>query len=311
MCTLSKKFMEDLNDAGGILFTILTRVKNDHTLMLAIRENSINIYYRGGSIVKIDEQKPGHYLAHFDNKYNLSGKPIPHSPLTITSREDTQKWVDSLAFRKNIMDEYFVVHNKAEREFQQLIVRENNGSTISNESEYFITDIEFDERKLNARFDLLAIRWLSADRKVGTKCRVALMEMKYGDGALGGEAGITKHLRDIEAMILDRSRYESLLLTMVSQFHQLDQLGLLKYNKGTSNAGVSLDVNDKPEVIFILANHNPRSTKLRTLLDNAEITRYAQSPLFDLRFFVSSFAGYGLHANCMRTLDEFKYLLCD
>jgi hypothetical protein len=27
--------------------------------------------------------------------------------------------------------------------------------------------------------------------------------------------------------------------------------------------------------------------------------------LFDLRFFVGSFSGYGLRANCIRILDEF------
>ena len=92
-------------------------------------------------------------------------------------------------------------------------------------------------------------------------------------------------------MISDKSRFADLLLTMEAQFNQLDQLGLLKFNKGTSNAKVKLDVNEKPEVIFFLADHNPRSTKLRTILNDPEVEKYAQSQLFDLRFFVASFAG--------------------
>jgi hypothetical protein len=96
---------------------------------------------------------------------------------------------------------------------------------------------------------------------------------------------------------------------MESQFNQLDELGLLKFNKGTSNAKVKLNADEKPEVIFILANHNPRSPKLKTILSDPEIDKYAQSQLFDLKFYVASFAGYGLHAKCMLPLTEFRGLL--
>ena len=96
---------------------------------------------------------------------------------------------------------------------------------------------------------------------------------------------------------------------MESQFNQLDELGLLKFNKGTSNAKVKLNAGEKPEVIFIIANHNPRSPKLKEILSDPEINKYAQSQLFDLKFYVASFAGYGLHAKCMLPLVEFRKLL--
>ena len=132
--------------------------------------------------------------------------------------------------------------------------------------------------------------------------------MKYGDSALGGDAGILKHLEDMEGLISNTERYAELLETMESQFNQLDELGLLKFNKGTSNAKVKLDVDKRAEVIFIIANHNPRSSKLKTILSDPEINKFEQSKLFDLRFYVASFAGYGLHAKCMRTLAEFRDL---
>lgn len=205
------------------------------------------------------------------------------------------------------MNKYFSVHGKAEREFQQLVARENNFSSISNETEYFITDIEFSAPY--GRFDMLAVLWPANQRKDGGNCKAALIEVKYGDGALGGKAGLLEHLKDMNKLISDKTqRYASLLQTMESQFNQLDELGLLIFNKGTSNAKVKLDVDDTPEVIFILANHNPRSSKLKTILSYPEIDKYKQSKLFDLRFYVASFAGYGLHANCMRTLAEFRDL---
>lgn len=61
MRKLSVKFMGDLVNPDGVLYPILTRVRKDHTLMLAIRENFINIYYRGGNILNIKEHNKGFY----------------------------------------------------------------------------------------------------------------------------------------------------------------------------------------------------------------------------------------------------------
>ena len=273
MRKLSANFMDDLFNSDGALHPILDRVKKDHTLMLAIRDGYINIYYRGGNILNLKEQTKGFYQASFDDEYNKSRLHIPDSPTEIINRNDSQSWIDSFPNRKYIMDVFFSTHCKPEREFQQLIARENNNSTISNESEYFVSDIEVTEPY--ARFDIMAIRWLASQRKNGSNCKAALIEMKYGDKALGGNAGMLKHLKDMERLISNKDSYTNLLETMESQFNQLDELGLLEFNKGTSNAKVKLATNEKPEVIFILANHNPRSSKLKTILSDPEIDKYA------------------------------------
>lgn len=309
MRQLSDEFRDDLKNAEGVLHPILGRVKQDQTLMLAIRDNYINIYYRGGNILKVEEQGEGSYRSLFDDQYNKSGKSIPSLPGAIKSQDDAKTWVAAIPHLKELMDLYFSNNNKSEREFQQLVARENNFSSISNESEYFISDIEHAASKLGARFDMLAIRWLASKRKNGSNCRAALIEMKYGDDALGGSAGLLKHLEDIDNLIADESSYQGLLKSMEIQFDQLDQLGLLKFNRSSTDTKVKLDLKDKPEVIFLLANHNPRSTKLRTILDDPEIITYGQSEHFDLKFFVSSFAGYGLHADSMVSLQEFRQLL--
>lgn len=56
MRKLSNTFMNDLLNEGGVLHSILHRVKRDHTLMLSIRQDYINIYYRGGNLLKVEEQ---------------------------------------------------------------------------------------------------------------------------------------------------------------------------------------------------------------------------------------------------------------
>ena len=300
---LSRKFMNDLLQPEGSLHPILERVKKDHTLMLSIRDGYINVYYRGGNILRVTRCNDA-YQTYFDLQYGL-GQKIDSCEDIINNQADAEKLVTLLPDRKVIMDEYFAAKGKMEREFQQLVARENNYSSISNETEYFISDIEVTVPNL-ARFDIVAIRWPTKYRKYGSKCRPALIEMKYGDGSLKGDAGLLKHLEDMQAFILDREQYKDLLRTMQRQFNQLDELGLLNFNKGTSNAKVELNPADKPEVIFILANHNPRSSILKKIIRDPELEKYAQSKLFDLRFYIASFAGYGLHVDCMHTLAEFQ-----
>jgi hypothetical protein len=309
MRALSDTFMFDLQDQNGRLIPLLTHVRMDDSLMLAIRNNYINIYYRGGNIVRISEQPSGSYSAFFDVKYNKNNLPLPILPNRIHHQADIIQWVQSFGSLKNVMDGFFTLHPKPEREFQQLIARENNNSSISNESEYFITDIEINQSTLRARFDMVGVRWRTNERKNGNKCRLALMEMKYADAALGGKAGLTKHLQDIDAFFSNRESHMLLCQTIESQFNQLDALGLLKYKHSKRTTSVQLNMDDKPEVIFILANHNPRSTKLSAFINDPAMDSYANSPLFDLRFFVASFAGYGLHADCMVPLEKFRELV--
>jgi hypothetical protein len=304
---LTEKFMSDLVKPDGKLHPILEKVNKDHSLMLAIRDGYFNIYYRGGNILKVSSYGD-YYETFFDIQYAKSGQFIADPKVAIRNQADAQKLVLCLSERKTVMDEYFAGGSKTtEREFQQLVARENNNSSISNESEYFITDIEVTVPHL-ARFDITAIRWLANQRKKGTACRAALIEMKYGDGALANDAGLLKHLKDMDRFLSDKKQYADLLQTMETQFNQLDKLGLLNYNKGTSKAKVTLNPENKPEVIFILANHNPRSPKLKKILSSPNLSKFESSANFDLRLFVSTFAGYGLHAKCMRSLAEFRNL---
>jgi hypothetical protein len=302
MRELSASFMNNLLSPDGMLYPIIIKVKKDQTLMLAIRDNFINIYYRGGSILELREKKNGFYQTFFDPLYNKSGQEIPKLPPSITNQDDAEKWVVSLPNLKNIMDESRSIYDKSEREFQQLVARENNYSTISNESEYFISDIEVSES--GARFDMVAIRWLAKDRRRGNICRPAFIEMKYGDNAITGKSGLLKHLQDMDTLIANKEKYNNLIRAIEKQFNQLDQLGLVKFNKGQKFDKISF-TDEKPEVIFILANHNPRGTGLLEILNAPEISAFSESQNFDLRFFVAHFAGYSLQSKYMLTLPKF------
>lgn len=306
---LSDSFINDLNEGQGLLHPILKRVKQDNTLMLSIRDGYVNIYYCGGNLLRLESKSNGVYNAFFDQKYNKDSSQLPELPSVVRDPKDVQLWVEAFPTLKQTMDISFSMNNKPEREFQQLIARENNCSSISGETEYFITDIEFSDPSIPARFDLLAVKWLAAERKNGRNCKPVLIEMKYGDDALSGNAGLIKHLQDIDKLLTDTERYSSLLKTMNSQFSQLDALELLKFKHPADGCQVNLTTESNPEVLFVLANHNPRSTKLKQILDDPVFIKYAQSSRFDLKFFVAKFAGYGFHEDCMISLAEFRQLL--
>lgn len=301
---ITPQFMGALMD--GVLNPILKRVQMDETLFLALRGGYINIYYRGGNLIKITEQV-GSFLGDFDSNYicsdnvDLKAKIDELRKIKLDSK-GVKAWLDAIPSLKLAIDLSMGNGNdKHEREFQQLVARENNSSGISNETEYFIADIEYAIPELGARFDLLAIRWLANKRRNGSNCRLALIEMKYGDNALDGKSGLTEHLEHIQTFLSDPDAKSSLLHEMQDVFGQMRQLGLIRFGKSDNLHKVEIDQEASPEIIILLANHNPRSTKLMTILDEI-----SEPKDFDLRFFVASFAGYGMHSHNIFSLDKLK-----
>ena len=303
--SISKQFVNDMKE--GCLKHLLDRVHEDATLFLAIRNKYINIYYRGGSLMKLVEKSEGTYVASFDDNYDDMKRGLPELPKQIKAAESTQKWIEAFPRLKEAMDLWFSRHPKLEREFQQVVARENNNSSVSNQTEYFITDVEYADNETGARFDMLAIKWLRSKRKQGCSCIPALIEMKFGDSALSGSAGLEKHLTDFTKFISEGA-YQKSLKAMEVQFAKMRELKLIRFGSRGNDYEVSLDVNDRPEVIFLLAGHNPDSTKLSTFLNTLNEMDLETLP-FDLKFYVANFAGYGLHDKCMYNLEEFSKLV--
>jgi hypothetical protein len=322
MRALSATFMKDLLADDGVLHPLLERIKQDDTLMLAIREDYINIYYRGGNILKVEEAKKKnvapYYKSSFEKSYNESEVAKLELPNKISTKNDAIAWVDAFQELKRIMDCYFLKHNNLEREFQQLVARENNFLIKSSEREYYVTDFEYsDHRRAKGRFDMLALHRLDSPKegKMADVFRPVLIEMKYGDNALNGKSGLIKHLEDIDSFIAEKSRYQTLVKTLESQYNQLDELGLVRFDKNAPKnwKNITVSSDEKPEVILILANHNPSHEDLGKILNNSEnkpkFDVWAKSSNFDLRFHVSSFSGYALYAKCMVTLEEFRKMV--
>jgi hypothetical protein len=303
---LSDAFEQALRSENGLLNPLLSYVKADHTLMMGLRGTYINVYYRGGSLMKVACMSAAcdRFFVTFDP--NFGDHPAVQVVSGVVSNaHDVQLWLDRVPHLKLLMDRFFARQPKQEREFQQLVARENNQSAISNETDYFIADIEYAHGR--ARFDMLAIRWLTRDRKFTDRFRLALIEMKYGDGALEGVSGFAEHLHVLEETLRIPGARQALTQIAVDLFNQLTRLGLVNIRQKKQ-----LEVStDSPEIVFLLANHHPGASKLGQLLAKIDTAHFSPNTDIELRFAVSSFAGYGMHKACMYDLGEFSELVAN
>jgi hypothetical protein len=302
---LSKNFMHSLKK-GGLFHPLLLYVRKDPTLCLEIRQNYINIYYRGGNLIKIEEK--GCYIASFDKNYGISENKIPRKELCDES--DVEKWVTAIPSLKQAMDFWFGAHPKEEREFQQLVLRENNGCIIGNSTDYFIIDIEYDNHK-GARFDLVAVEWKSESsaRKLqgGNTPKLCFIEMKYGDGALKGKSGILSHIQDFKAYIEDNG-LRTIKEEMATVFKQKRELGLIPALH--KNRNIINEFSDEVDLLFLVANHDPASGKLEEILNQIAEKYKNEKMEFNIKFCCSNFLGYGIYEQnvflCSDFISNFK-----
>lgn len=297
---LSRRFIDELE--SGLLKPVLELVQGDFTLCLEIRKNYINIYYRGGNILRIAENVSS-FNTSFNRKYLDQEKTrVPEElPATLVMPNDVNAWIGAIPFLKHEMDLCFGKHPKDEREFQQLMVRENNFGNSAKSTDYFICDIEYANEK--GRFDLIAVHWPStaADRRKNTTLGLAFIEMKYFDKAVSGEAGLPEHIKDIDDFLEERANLTNLKDEMKQVFNQKQKLGLIN-----NKMPIESFSDDEPEYILALANHDPDSSILKR-----ELAELPACPHAQVKFAMSSFMGYGLYQEHIYTLDDFKKRFLD
>ena len=285
--------MRKLNDnfiKHNDLVKIAAIVKNDDTLLFCIRENYINVYYRGVSILKFEDDK-GIDKSDY-NKVYLSG-----SSLNISNIDE---WIDNIAILKNLIDTKISNFPK-EKEFQQLIVRTNTSSKLALESDYYFVDVEsIDPDMKECRFDIVGFKW--TNRKNTSKCQLSIVEMKYGKNAFDN---MDKHFNDI--LYLDgHSHLESLKIQTINQFRQLRELRLINLSsKADKNADNIKELDDKAEYIILFADMNPKSELTYRIYEEA-VKIQSQLKNIEIKFAVSSFMGYALFNQFVLNLNQFK-----
>ena len=91
---------------------------------------------------------------------------------------------------------------------------ENNSNP---DSEWFCIDIEYAKTGQHGRFDIIAI---SKERPH----KVALIELKYGKHALGGDSGIRAHIKDFYQFFTEADSFKNLKSELVSIIERLGEL---------------------------------------------------------------------------------------
>ena len=320
MRMLCRSFMEDLKT--GILKDILDVVRQDQSLDFQIRNNRVHVYYGGGKIVDLKPKSSEGYYASFDENYCVLKKhteedlkkkvhlrSMPELPNHIMTKGDAHKWAESIKQLKTIMDGWFEHHPKTERKHQQLVIDQNNKLQASDETDFFIIDIEYARR--GEQFDMVAMSWPTDTTQ--DKPRLAFIEFKVGDNALrssstktGGDTvrkipGIVKHLDDF-ARFITPDNYASVKEKMIVVLKQKMELDVLCHNEKLRRIGTPDKFSDeKPQFIFLLANHNPKST---ILLD--EMQNMSDSKAFELKVALVKYKRYGLIHKTMFNLSDAK-----
>ena len=251
--------------AGGKLKGLIDEVRNDVDLVIQIRENYFNVYYKGGNLLKVSSENS----FEFDSNY-FKGYP-DFVDNDIKRKEECKKTLEQLkndrnyhAFIENmkkIMDKYWDWLKK-EAEHKRDLEEKNTQHQlcISNteNSEYTIIDLEFkvstreecqyryikpnktdgryvDGKKKSPRFDIIAVR--NKDH------RLCVIELKKGIDALYGKSGIGDHADSFEGTI--GRNHKAFIKELKGVVEDKKKLGLLdeKFNMK----------DDKPEFLYAYA----------------------------------------------------------
>ena len=299
---LSSDFMSALKE--GVLRPIVERVKKDHTLDFQIREEEVHIYYRGGRILGLI-RTDNKFGCSFDKNYlqSSSSDVIESLPSVIDSEPETRNWIAAFPYLKEQMDFHFTsTAEKNEREFQQVIVRENNYANVANGTDFYVIDIEYVHPTYNSgRADLVAFRWKSqgSARKKGL-VDLVFLEVKYGDSALGGTSGVKKHVHDMTGLARNKEAVETMQIEMLRIFRQKRELGLVRFGDKGNSHEVHSFTSERPRIIFVFINHDPASTIM-----GKELSNIKEEDRCMIEFASSNFMGYGLYEESIYSYDDF------
>ena len=118
MRILDKIFVSELIK-GGLFNPIVETVINDTTLDFEIRDGYINIYFKGNSILKLNEN--GTYEI---NKKFIKGTSL--SSFVFSSASDVKVYLDNIPLIKSNVISVKSKRPTLEIEYEQLMIRSNN-----------------------------------------------------------------------------------------------------------------------------------------------------------------------------------------
>lgn len=283
---ISQDFINDLKKNNGPLNWIYKKVTAlNSKYSVGIRDHYINVYYNGGSLLKITEKGNHTYDFKFDEKYgkrnqgisklddgrvvkyvtqNGIEKVVQWSDFMAKHYDEVQK-LDNITAKKYFdkleleMDGWFKEHPNREKYYQhQISLSQNNDNVL---------DIEFAIGNSGMRLDMIM---------VDNKGDLYLIENKYGNDAIyswisentkkkkenpnASNPGLSKHYKDYIRLLNNEKYKENLTNSMRS---------ILKNKQVLKMIPDSYTIADEPtfHIVFVLANLNFSSRKRRKAED--------------------------------------------
>lgn len=218
----NNSFGEDGKLKDGKLKGLIEKIKSDPDLVLQIREDYFNVYYKGGNLLKVSSENSFQFDYNYykcDPEFDTpeKRKAKRKKVLETLKEKDPRDYKTFISEMKALMDKYWDwlerVHGRTlhEKDTQHALCISNTEST-----NYTIIDLEFqvstrkdciyryvpftspkhpgvDKNKTSPRFDIVAVR--NSDH------RLCVIELKNGLDALSGKSGLGDHADSFEGSI--------------------------------------------------------------------------------------------------------------
>ena len=284
MRKLSDSFMQALT--SGVLAGLVQRVREDKDLDLQIRDGYLNIYYKGNSLLKLDELAVNRYRVDVHPKFT-GGVVLPKY---LFNEITTNRFLKKIPLLKENIIQYG--QSSLEVEYEQLVIRANNLEPRTN-SEYFIIDRQYAVSRVG-RFDLTGFFWNRTGRRQGQEVPLCFMELKF---ALNSDIQDVHHqlARYYEAIKADA---QAIATEAESILKQKLALGLVDQPDDRIAALQTLrfssDINQY-QFIVVLVDYNPYSTLFN--LHSLEALPFAKQ----VRIF---WGGFAMWQKNLRTLAD-------
>ena len=219
---LSEKWAKAFGKEGK-LGGLIEMVKNDDELVLQIREDYFNVYYKGGNMLKVSSENSFQFdYNYFKCEISLDTqeqrkKRIDKRRSILESLKNTRDYKTFIDEMKKLMDKYWIwLYNEKHRSLHEKNTQHALCISNTESTDYTIIDLEFQvsTRKdctyhyepsslprhpgiyvceKSPRFDIIAVR--NSDR------RLCVIELKNGLDALVGKSGIGDHADSFEGSI--------------------------------------------------------------------------------------------------------------
>jgi len=229
------------------LYKLYTAHKDE--LFLGVRDNYLNLYYNCDSIAKIEYKKRDKAVSCKIDRYFLDGNHHSRNKLAILKPCEIRKYYRVIKGHSD--DIVKAKKDKKEKKAQSKLVILNNQNKSSN---WFCIDIEYANPNFRGRFDIIAISKNISHKESAHK--VALIELKYGNDAIGGKSGIYEHVKNFIEFNKKGYFNKQMKQEIVSIIKSLDNLGV----EIPFAIHEERSISDNPDFYFITLNNNAEKT---------------------------------------------------